>query len=86
MKTKLQLVKRRIAGDTILVPVGSASLKLNGLISLNEVGEFIWDKLEAAADEAEMTDLVTQEYEVARETAQSDVREFMDRLRELEII
>ena len=31
MKLKAQLVKREIAGDTILVPVGETTTKLQGL-------------------------------------------------------
>lgn len=34
MKIKKNLIKRNIAGDVILVPVGSASLDIKGLISL----------------------------------------------------
>ena len=36
MKILKQLIKRNIAGDIILVPVGDASLEIKGLITLNE--------------------------------------------------
>ena len=54
MTIKKQLVKRNIAGDVILVPVGDSSLTLKGLITLNETAEFIWDRLSDAADAAEL--------------------------------
>ena len=41
MKIKKELIKRNIAGDVILVPVGSASLDIKGLITLNEAAEVI---------------------------------------------
>ena len=41
MKIKKNLIKRNIAGDVILVPVGSASLGIKGLLSLNETAEVI---------------------------------------------
>ena len=36
MNIRKQLVKRNIAGDVILVPVGDASLEIKGLLTLNE--------------------------------------------------
>ena len=45
MEIRKQLVKRNIAGDVILVPIGDASLELKGLVTLNETGELLWDRL-----------------------------------------
>ena len=39
MEIRKQLVKRNIAGDVILVPIGDTSLELQGLVILNETGE-----------------------------------------------
>ena len=55
MNIRKQLVKRNIAGDVILVPVGDASLEIKGLLTLNETGELLWDALPEAADEAALT-------------------------------
>ena len=52
MEIRKQLVKRNIAGDVILVPIGDASLELKGLVTLNETGELLWDRLPQAADAA----------------------------------
>ena len=43
MIIKKELIKREIAGDTILVPVGSTVYDSNGLFVLNELASFIWD-------------------------------------------
>lgn len=86
MTIRKQLVKREIAGDVILVPVGDASLTLQGLLTLNETGELLWDMLPNAADEAALVRALTEAYEVDEATAQADVRAFMARLRELEIL
>ena len=51
MKLKAQLVKREIAGDTILVPVGETTTKLQGLLTINETGAAIWDALPEAENE-----------------------------------
>ena len=42
MIIKKELIKREIAGDTILVPVGKTVFDANGLFVLNEIGAFIW--------------------------------------------
>ncbi len=86
MTIRKQLVKREIAGDVILVPVGDASLTLQGLLTLNETGELLWDTLPNAADEAALVRALTEAYEVDEATAQADVHAFMARLRELEIL
>lgn len=86
MTIKKQLVKRNIAGDVILVPVGDSSLTLKGLITLNETAEFIWDRLTDAADAAELAAALCGEYEIDAATARSDVDEILAQFRELEII
>lgn len=86
MTIKKQLVKRNIAGDVILVPVGDSSLTLKGLITLNETAAFIWDRLADAADAAELAAAMCEEYDIAAATAKNDVDEILAQFRELEII
>lgn len=86
MKLKKQLVKRNIAGDVILVPVGDSSLTLKGLMTLNETAEFIWDRLAAAADAGELAAALCSEYEVGPAEAMTDVEALLAQLKELEII
>lgn len=86
MKVLLDMITREIAGETILVPVGASAIKYNGLITLNEVGAFLWARLPGAEDEAALVDAVLEEYEVSREEAASDVAEFIAQLKELKIV
>lgn len=86
MKIKKELVKREIAGDTILVPVGKTVYDSNGLFVLNELGGFLWDRLEKAENEEELLQAVLNEYEVTEETAKKDLRTFLDKLREMGIL
>ena len=86
MKIKKELVKRDIAGDTILVPVGKTVYDSNGLFILNELGAFLWDRLETAETEKELLDAILAEYEVTEDVAQKDLSAFLDKLRELGII
>ena len=86
MKIKKELGKRDIAGDTILVPVGKTVYDSNGLFILNELGSFLWDRLETAENEEELLTAVLDEYEVTKETAKKDLRTFLDKLREMGIL
>lgn len=86
MKIHKQLVKRNIAGDVILVPVGDASLELKGLLTLNETGERIWSLLPDAASEDEIFQALLEEYDVEPSVLHTDVDAFFAKLRELAII
>ena len=86
MTIKKELIKREIAGDTILVPVGKTVFDSNGLFALNELGAFIWEILPKVETEEEICEAVLAEYDVSRQEAAADIAEFMDKLRKLEII
>lgn len=86
MQIKKELIKREIAGDTILVPVGKTVLDSNGLYVLNELASFIWDLLPQVNSEEAICEEVLKEYDVTREEAQKDVSEFLNRLRQMEIL
>ena len=86
MNVRKQLVKRTIAGDVILVPVGDASLELKGLLTLNETGARMWDLLLQCDTEEALVQHMLEEYEVDEATLRTDVREFLAQLRQLEIL
>ena len=86
MIVKKQLIKREIAGDTILVPVGKTVYDSNGLFVLNEVAAFIWDLLPEAADELQIVSRILEEYDVSWEDALADTTQFLQKLREMGII
>ena len=86
MKLKKELIRRDVAGDTILVPVGKSVYDSNGLFALNELGAFLWDLLPQAADREDLLRAVLAEYEVSEEEASRDLDEFLARLREFGIL
>lgn len=86
MNIKKELIKREIAGDAILVPVGSAVLDSNGLFVLNELGAFIWDLLPNVDSEEAICNAVLEQYDVSEDTAKQDVAAFLKKLQELDII
>lgn len=86
MTIKKDLIKRQIAGETVLVPCGKTIYDSNGLFILNELGGFLWDLLPAAQSEEELVSAVLAEYDADEETVRGDIGEFLDKLREMDII
>lgn len=86
MELKLQLVKRDVAGDIILVPVGDASLKIKGLITLNETASVLWDALPQADSAEQLADALENEFAADRETLLRDAEDFLESIRKLGII
>lgn len=86
MIIKKELIKRQIALETILVPVGKSVYDSHGLFALNELGSFLWDLLPEAEDAEALVAAVLAEYDVAEEEARRDIGEFLDKLKKLEII
>ena len=86
MKIEKEFILREIAGDYVIVPTGKPALEFNGLITLNELGAFIWKKLQQDVTEDELIQVILEEYEVDEETARNDVEEFLNKLTECKIL
>ena len=86
MIIKKELIKRDIAGEVFLVPVGKSMYDSNGLFILSELGAFIWDLLPNVADEDAIVASVLNDYEVDEATARADIREFLQKLQKLDIL
>lgn len=86
MIIKKELITREIAGETVLVPVGKSVYDANGLFVLNELAAFIWALLPKVNTEAEICKAVLETYDVSEETAARDVAEFLDTLRQMDIL
>lgn len=86
MKINKEFILREIAGEYILVPIGDTPLSFNGLITVNDVGAFIWNNIEKSASEEEILNLILDEYDIDKASAKEDLDEFLGKLREAEII
>ena len=86
MKIKKEYILREIVGDIVLVPINKSTSKFDGLITMNEIGKFIWENIESAKDEEELLQRILDEYEVERDVAKADLDEFLGKLKEIDII
>ena len=86
MKIKDGFILREVAGNFIVVAVGNAVKQFNGVITLNEVGAFLWKKLAEGATESQLVDALLADYEVEKEVAEKDVRAFIEKLTQAELL
>jgi hypothetical protein len=81
MKLKDGFILREVAGQIVVLPSGD-DLDLNMMITLNDVGKFIWLLLEKETDEASIVAAILKEYDVDRATAEDAVAGFIKKLNE----
>lgn len=80
MRLKKDYVLRQLADVWAVLPISSEMLNFDGMLTLNQSGVLLWNKLEEGADREAMADALFEEYEVTRERALADVDEFLARL------
>lgn len=80
MRVSKDYVLREIEGDYIIIPMGRATQKFNGLITVNEVGVSIWKLLQNDVTVSDLVDGILAEYEVEEDVAREDIIEFLKKL------
>ena len=86
MKIKEGFLLRTVAGSNIVVPIGEGSIDFSGVITLNEVGAFLWKILEQPSSKEALLEKLTAEYDVDSETASKDIDAFLTKLREANLL
>lgn len=86
MIIKKELMKREVAGECFLVPMGKSVYDYNGMFIMTELAAFIWDRLPQAQDEEEILQAILEEYEVEEAVARADLKAFLDKLRTMDVI
>lgn len=81
MKIKEGFVLRNMGSQSVVVSVGEANKTFNGMIKLNETGEFLWKQLESDKSEEELVSAMLDCYEVSEETARGGVKKFLETLK-----
>lgn len=84
MKIKEGFILRDVAGDMIAMPGGD--IDLNGMITLNETGAFLWKLLETETTVEALTAALMEKYSIDEATAKSAVEGFVAKLQENEFL
>lgn len=80
MKIKNGFMLRNIAGNNLIIGVGEAAGVLNGVVTLNETGVFLWNLLVKGCEIEELILALMDEYEVSEQVATADVNSFVNKL------
>jgi hypothetical protein len=73
MRTKKGFKLRTVCGENILVAEGIENIDFSKIISMNESSAYLWQKLQGEEFTTDdMVTLLTEEYEVDKETALAD--------------
>lgn len=81
MKIKKGFMLRNVGDKNIVVAVGKASLELNGLITLNETGAFIWKMLQQGCEYDDILKAILNEFDTNEETAKIGIDAFLEEVR-----
>lgn len=68
-------------GEFIAAATGDASKIFNGMIKNNSTANFLFEQLMTDTTEENLVIALLEKYDVSEETARSDVRDFLDKLR-----
>ena len=71
---------RQIVEELVLVPIRQNVAELDSIYTLNELGAFVWGKLESPRSYTEIEEAILADFEVDVETARTDLQTFMDEL------
>ncbi len=80
-KIKSGYVSREIAGELLAIPV-APELESANIVILNAVSGLLWEKLQSECTLPELVKAVTEEFTVDEATAESDIKEFLEMLKE----
>ncbi len=85
MKIRDTYILRNVAGENLVVTVG-ANVNFNSVMTLNETGKFLWEKLSDETTEDALVAALLSEYAVDKTTAERDVAAFIEKLKENNIL
>jgi len=80
------VVRRDVAGETFLVPIRGHVADLQELFIVNEVGAWLWDRLDGRRRVDDLVADVVSEFEVSEQQAKKDVSLFLRQLTDAGLI
>lgn len=80
MTLNKNVIYRNIAGEHVLIPVGSEVLEQNGMFVMTDLAAEIWQMLEKGKETETIIQELLEEYEVEEGVLRKDVEEFLQKL------
>ncbi len=85
-KKNKDIISRRIAGETLLVPIRGRLADMQNIFALEGVAEYIWQQLDNERGIPELLDGVLKTFDVEKEQAKTDINEFLTELLEASLV
>ena len=85
LKKNADIVSRTIAEEMFLVPIKGNLADMERIFTLNQVAEYIWQHI-GEEELAAIRDGILAYFDVEKEQAESDIREFVNELLEAGLI
>jgi Coenzyme PQQ synthesis protein D (PqqD) len=79
-----RVVSRRIVDELILVPIRQSVAEMETLYTLNDVGARVYELIDGERRVSDIVDAIVAEFDVSPETAETDVRDFIAQLIQIE--
>lgn len=81
MKIKDGFIRRQVAGQTVVLPTGG-DLDLNMMITLNDTGAFLWERLQEETSMDALVEALLADYDVDEARARKSAEAFVQKLRD----
>lgn len=85
-RRRSDVVKRRIAGETLLIPIRGEIANMEILFVLDPTAEFIWDRLDGTRTGGDILQAVVESFDVEAQTAGNDLAGFIAELEKAQIV
>lgn len=82
MKLKYSFVIHEIGNKPVAIAVGNDSDRFNGMIKLNNTGKYVFENMKEDTSVEKLADGLTETFDISREQALSDLKEFIAYLSE----
>lgn len=77
------VVFRRISDQSILVPIKDNVGDLGFIYNLNDVGTFVWERIDGKRPLVDIKEMLVDEFNVSPSQAERDLLEFIDHLEKM---
>ena len=75
-----------VGGEYLLVPIGAQVMDMNGIITLNATGAYLWELLEKDCTIDELAGAISERFDVTPEGAKVDVDAYLNEIGKLGIL
>jgi len=82
-KKKSRFAIRNVGNELILVPLKNNVAEMNEIYTMNEVGNFIWEKIDGKNNIEDIIFSVIKEFDVDEKTARKDFEKFLLKVSEM---